>query len=58
MQQWNKPVQITIKQMPQGNNLNRKCDYGYGMIEKRVSKWTVSCVGKREYIARTRAFGV
>jgi hypothetical protein len=47
-----------MKQLPQGNNLNRKRDYGYGVIEKGVSKWTVSCVGKREYIARTRVFGV
>jgi hypothetical protein len=23
-----------MKQMPQGNNLNRKRDYGYGVIEK------------------------
>jgi hypothetical protein len=47
-----------MKKMPQGNNLNRKRGYGYGVIEVRVFKRTVSCVGKREYIARTRVFGV
>jgi hypothetical protein len=34
-----------MKQMPQGNNLNIKRDYGYGVIEVRVFKWTVQlCV--------------
>jgi hypothetical protein len=37
-----------MKQMPQGNNLNRKRDYGYDVIEVRVFKWTVQlCVETR-----------
>jgi hypothetical protein len=35
--------------MPQDNDLNRKRDYGYGVIEKtEFSSEQVSCVGKRE----------
>jgi archaellin len=39
----------TMKQTLQGNNLNRKRDYGYGVIEKReFSSEEWSCVLKRE----------
>jgi hypothetical protein len=32
--------------MPQGNNLNRKRDYGYSVIEVRVFKRTVQLCGE------------
>jgi hypothetical protein len=49
MQQWNKHVHITMKQTLQGNNLNRKRDYGNGdVIRESFQVNSFSRVLKRE----------